>query len=139
MLGFPRKPARKSPTAKRMGTPIFGGAKATHARPGERTYTRHTDAVFTDDERARFFLGEEIQCRSSHVLTAQWDEKNQSLILGYSKDNHMPVEYYLAYYPVDLAQAYSFSESPSKGGWRWDFFPNGGVGYNKIAAAVPLT
>ena len=76
--------------------------------------TRHTDAMFSDDEMLRMFSSYWTPCRSSHVAQVRYHADKEQLHLQFEDGTR-------GYYPsisADLAE--DFGNAPSKGGWIWD-------------------
>jgi len=78
-------------------------------------------AFKSSDDFMRFVFGSWAKIESSNVAEATYDEKFQTLYIGFHGGRPQEGIDYYAYPGVPMAMAKSFMGAYSQGKWVWDF------------------
>lgn len=98
----------------------------TRSRRGSYGQNRSSGGAFTNEERADFFLGLWVTCRSTCVDQARWISEEGQLEVVF-KPSGTPCRY-----PMSGAMAEAFAAAPSKRGWIWDHIQTTGGDFSYV-------
>jgi hypothetical protein len=119
-IGINKKPRAAGPTLEKgkehSGTEFRSEAwrKARVKGKAKSTHLVHTDAAFDEDELASFLLGIAVQCRSSWIDWALWNEGASELVLTVKKSGRA-----YTFPGQDYEAALDFAKAYSKGHFYW--------------------
>jgi hypothetical protein len=123
-----RKAARRAREAGAKASREARNRRQAGTRPGG---TVHLDAAFDDDEMSDFLLGLAVECRSTWIEQAQWNQQDSVLTLRLrrnGRDYRFP--------GIGYPEAVHFGQAYSKGHWYWSDW-RGHIGVNSPFTLEP--